>query len=117
MCLESLDILAQSDACDDMLELAYPIARDELADIPSDDLVLAISVQPLGPGVPAGDDAVKGLADDRILRRCDDCRKARRVVEGLARVVEACNTTEGTESDASRDLSLSLGALVVADGR
>jgi hypothetical protein len=117
LCLESLDILAQRDACDDTLELAHPIAWDELADIPADDLVLAISIQPLGSGVPIRDDAVKVLADDRILRRCDDCREARRVVEGLARVVEACNTTEGTESNTSRDVSVAVGALVVADGR
>jgi hypothetical protein len=113
--LEGLDVLAQRDARDDALELADPIAGDELADIPSDDLVLAISIQLLGPGVPTRDDAVKGLADDRIMRRCDDCREARRVVEGLAWVVEACNTTEGTEFNTSRDVSLSLGAAIMAD--
>jgi hypothetical protein len=65
-------MLAPRHPLDDPCQLACSIAWDELEDIPPDDLIWAISVHLLRARIPAGDDSIEGLADDRILRRFDD---------------------------------------------
>jgi hypothetical protein len=94
-----LHAFAAGNAFDEEFEFVHSIGWNEHADVLPEDLLTAISIYPLRPGIPARDDSVEGLADDRILRCFDDRRKARSGVTWLSRDVdvECTNPTEGTE--------------------
>src|SRR3712207_7358826 len=47
-------------------------------------LIRGVAVEPLGAGVPVGDDAFQRLADDRVVRGVDDGREASPHQLGLA---------------------------------
>ena len=57
--------------------LVQPLRRDDQGDGLADGLRGGVAEEPLGPGVPRPDDAVEGLADDRVLGRLDDGRQPR----------------------------------------
>jgi hypothetical protein len=53
------------------------LGRDDAGDRLADHLARFVAEQALGGGVPRGDHAVDGLADDRVVGRGDDGREAR----------------------------------------
>ena len=55
--------------------LGRPVVRRDQATGLTDDLLGAVSEQPLGGRVPAGDDAVDGHPEDRVARAVDDGRE------------------------------------------
>ncbi len=64
--------LAAADARDDFGFLVGAVGRDELRDIPADDLARGIAKDPFGAPVPADNGAVEPLADDGVVRGLDD---------------------------------------------
>ena len=73
-----LDTLAATDAVEDLHHLAgMARCRDDLYRL-ADDLGGAVAEERLGAGIPARDDPVQRLADDRGIRRLDDRRQQRR---------------------------------------
>ena len=77
--VEMLDPLAAAELGQDLVLLVLQLGRDDLRDRLADHLVGLVAEDPLGAGVPRGDDALQRLADDRVVRRDDDRRQARRV--------------------------------------
>src|SRR6185312_9601480 len=61
------DPLAPADTLEDAGDLVALTGRHEQADVPADGLLGGIAEDPLGPGVPARDHAVKRLADDGVV--------------------------------------------------
>src|SRR5262249_29618516 len=70
---EVLDAFTPSDATEDFSLLILMIRRDEDGDRLADDLFRHVAEDPFGAFVPALDDAVEVLADDRVIGRFDDC--------------------------------------------
>jgi len=59
------------------------IGRNQDVDAASNDLLGGVLVKSLGARVPAHDDAVERLADDRVVGRLDDCGQMPRGLRGL----------------------------------
>ena len=104
-----LDVLPVEDAAQDPLLLAGAIGRDQDPDRPSDHLVLAVEIEALRAGIPARDDAVAVLAEDRVVRRVDDrlgvaCRRRlRRACGPAAQPSRAEATAASAESRSGWD--------------
>ena len=75
--LEALDPLAAADAPEDGRHLVLPARGGEERDVAADDLPGRVAEEALGGGVPARDDAVEVLADDRVVGARDDRRQER----------------------------------------
>ena len=73
--LEMLDPLAGLQAGDDPIFLGDAFGRDDQRDVAADRLVGRVAEETLGGGVPALNDAVERLADDRVIRGFDDRRE------------------------------------------
>ena len=84
--LEVLDPPPGLEARDDLVFFRDAIRRNDERDVAADRLLRRVAEQPLGGGVPALDDAVERLADDRVVRGLDDRREQPRVEQaaGLA---------------------------------
>src|ERR1700759_659542 len=67
-----VDALATSDARQDSALLVLAVVRNDDRDGLPDRLRGRVAENPLRTAVPAGDDAVQVLADDRIVARFDD---------------------------------------------
>lgn len=85
-------------------QLGEIAGRKHPGDRLTDHLLGRIAVEPLGAGVPAGDGAVEGRADDRVVGRLDDRGQAPDLALGLA---ASCDVVEegvehGRVADAHR---------------
>ena len=67
-----INALPTAHAFDDFWFFINAICRDQDRDWLADDLVRLIAEQPLGTAIPACDDAVEVLADNRVVRRFDN---------------------------------------------
>ena len=67
-----VDALAGQDTIEDPALLAGAVGGDQDPDRLSDRLLRGVAVDPLGAGVPAGDDRVAILGDDRVVAVLDD---------------------------------------------
>ena len=81
-----LDALAPPDAVEDGEEVVLLLGREDQLDGFSDRLVGRVPEDPLGGTVPAGDRAVEGLGDDRVLARADDRGEQAPLLVGLLAV-------------------------------
>ena len=70
--LEVIDTLAAPDAREDSRFLPLPLRREDHQHRPTDRLLRGVSKESLRPGIPRGDDAPEGLADDGVVRGVDD---------------------------------------------
>src|SRR5438874_624439 len=70
--LEVIDTLAAPDARQDFRFLPLPLRREDHQHRPTDRLLRGVSKESLRPGIPRGDDAPEGLADDGVVRGVDD---------------------------------------------
>src|SRR5580658_9382343 len=73
--LEMLDPLSMADALQYLHHLLGTVRRHEHLGRPADDLGCRVAVYPFGARVPARDDAIRRLADDRSIRRKKDRRE------------------------------------------
>jgi hypothetical protein len=83
--LEVRHALAGGDALQQDALLVYPVGREDGGHGSADHLVGAIAEDPLGRGIPARDDAVERLADDRVVGSGHDGGQVLRHGEGLRR--------------------------------
>ena len=67
-----VDGLAAADALEYDEFLIVPLRRDQDGHRLADDFGGRIAEEPLGSFVPAGDDAIEVLTDDRVVRGLDD---------------------------------------------
>ena len=70
------DRLAAADAGEHVLFLGVPVGRHHGHQRAADHFAGGVSEHPLGRAVPGGDDALEGLAGDRVLGRIDDGAEA-----------------------------------------
>ena len=80
--LEVVDPLATPDALEDRRHLVLPPRWRQERDRPADHLGGSVAEEALGGAVPAGDDAVEGLAHDRVVGALDE-RGQERVLQPL----------------------------------
>lgn len=70
--VEMLDLLAGAQLPDDRFFFVKPILGDDDRDRAADRLVSGKAKKLLGPGIPAHDDAIKGLREDRVVAVLDN---------------------------------------------
>ncbi len=73
--LVAFDPLSSPEPLHHPRQLVGLIGWDKDGDGPADDLLGGVAVEPLGPAVPTGDEAVQVLAVDGVLGRLDDHRQ------------------------------------------
>ncbi len=76
--LVMLDAFASLQPRQDLLLLVMQFGRNEAKDRLADHLARLVAEDARGAGVPRGDAALDGLADDRVVRGNDDRRQSRR---------------------------------------
>ena len=111
---EVLDPPALFQAGDDVIFLGETVGRDDQRDVAADRLGRAIPEQALGAGVPALNDAIERLADDRVVRRLDD-RREQPGGQQLARAFTLDTTLRGDIPE--RQHTSGHDAVLVADRR
>src|SRR5678816_4408522 len=67
--------LASLDSVKNLLFFLNAIGRKEHPDGPADDFLRLVTKGAFGAKVPAGDDGMEILADDRVVGGVDNCRK------------------------------------------
>ncbi|HWX82769.1 MAG TPA: hypothetical protein VNZ48_04135 [Xanthobacteraceae bacterium] len=79
-----IDVLAASDPAKNLAFLIMPVVWNEHRDRSADRLRGAVSEQPFRASVPAGNDALEGFGEDRVVGEPDDRGKPLRGFERLS---------------------------------
>ena len=88
---EVVDALASPEAGEHLVLFCPPLLGDDQGDVAPHRLFRRPAEHPFRRGIPAGDDAVEGLADDDVVRRVDESRQPGLREVGGRRIVMAWN--------------------------
>ena len=111
--LEVMDRTAASHLVEKPVDLAGLVGRFEQRDVSADHFGGRVAIEPLRPGVPARDDPVERLADDRIVRVVDDRGELHPPLFGLP---ELGDVAGGGEDAGHLALLVAVDRRVVHDG-